>query len=446
MNKTYSLRKRLLFFISIPVLLACIITMSVAFKSAWHEIEEVYDAQLVHSAKVLLQLVEHELIEDGKEDDFLLYEENTNLQHKYEKNIAFRVWANNRLVTQSANAKKLINVAAPPGFSEQIINNEQWRFFVFIETNNDIRIEISELYSIRYELIYELMLALIVPMLIFVPFIFFLVWRGIQNNLKPVIALSNDMDARNSNDLRLLDDSRIPCEITPLTQAINRLFQRIYDSFEREKEFTDHAAHELRTPLAAMKTQIQLLLRQHKKGVSDVEGLTDLLASVDRSTYLVEQLLLLARLQNSKFPADDTNLSECLYDVVDSKRASLQEKNIKLTLSIAEDIVIKAYANSIEIMISNLLSNAIKYSPNDTTISISLSDSGVLEIIDEGPGIAEVHQEKVFERFYRADKTGVIGSGLGLSIVKWIADANGMTITLNNRKDTNGLIATLYCK
>ncbi len=450
MSNYYSLRKKLLLYISLPLLLASIITLSIAFKSAWNEIEEVYDAQLVNYAKVISQLLEHELIEEESNDAFTILGGASSLQHQYEKNLALRVWHNNKLITQTVSAKEFKGFQAPPGFSDQYISDEKWRFFVFLETKNNIKVETSERYSIRYELIAAITAALIIPLIILIPLALFIVWKAINTNFKPIVSISSRMDKRSSNDLSPISYSRLPSEISPLIEAINRLLERISCTLKREKEFTDHAAHQLLTPLAAMKTQAQVMQKrveslEHKKPENS-EDLNYLLQSIDRSAHMVEQLLSLSRLQNNKFPFALFNLSDCLTEVIGGSSKVLEKKNIKLSINIEENVEVLGDSPSISIMITNLLENALKYTPINGFISINLSTNGILSIQDSGPGIAEENHKKVFERFFREKGVSENGSGLGLSIVKWIADAHQLRLSLKNNDSTAGLSVSIFFK
>lgn len=441
MNKTYSIRKQLITWITIPVLIATVLTLVVGFRFAQHEIKEVYDAQLVHSAKVLLQLTQHEILED---EEFDLGVENSNLEHKYERNLGFRLWVNTDLITQSPNTLDFKSFEAPPGFSDHEINGKKWRFFVFLDPVNKIQIETSENYDIRYELIEEIMFSLILPGLIFIPLLFVIIWVGIRKVLKPVVEISADMNARNANDLSPIESRDVAEEILPMVSSLNMLFRRIDESFKKEKEFTDHAAHELRTPLAAMKTQTQVLLKKAKNIPDCAEGLKNLMESVDRATDLVNQLLLLARIQNEEFPMEQMNLSECLFDAVEETKSSV-DRDINWSIDIADDVLIEGYENSLLILLKNLLDNAVKYTPSKGDVSVTLDSEGFLSVADSGVGINEADKKNVFERFKRADKTGQVGSGLGLSIVKWIADAHHVDINLQDNTP-KGLMVLIQWK
>lgn len=428
-----SLRRQLLLWISIPVPVAGILIAILAFIFSWREIEEVYDAQLVHSAKVLLQMTEHEILESSRVD-IRLGMENPNLQHRYEKKMAFRIWHGERLVTESANAQSFSGFEAPPGFSDQHIRGKPWRFFVFVDPAKKLRVETSERYAIRYELIGQLMISLIVPMLLFIPMILVIVWIGVRKSLRPVVRLSHAVDTRHSDDLAPIPPDGIPQEILPLVQALNRLFARISDSFRREREFTDYAAHELRTPLAAMKTQTQVLMKKAGQMPECREGLDNLHATIDRATHLIEQLLLLARVQNENLTLETMSLSEYLREVAGDSSCFARSGNKTVRTDIQDDVFIMGNNDSLPILIRNILDNALKYTPGGGTIDVALSPDAVLTIKDSGPGLSDQDKARVFERFVRADKTGQTGSGLGLSIAQSIAQAHGVSIHLSDNQ------------
>lgn len=425
--KNYSLRSRLIAWISIPIVIATLMALALSYHFAKEEISEVYDAQLVHSAKVLLQLTEHEISQDT---NFNLGLENPDLQHRYERKLGFRVWVGNDLITGSANTDHFGNFEAPPGFSDHLVDKHEWRFFVFLDPVKQIKIEVSERMDIRDELIVQLMISLIVPALLFLPVIIFMIWMGVRKVLKPVIKISADVDRRGSDDLSPIQKETLPQEIAPLVMAINRLFKRLSESFKREREFTDHAAHELRTPLAAMKTQTQVLMKKAKSVPECAEGLENLQSSINRATHLVEQLLSLARLQHDNLPQHKTDLSQLLHECLAEIQLRAQNKNIALKTDISDQCFVKAHADSVCILLGNLLDNAVKYTPEGGEISVAFSQDGLVTITDSGPGLSDKDKEKVFERFIRADKSGQSGSGLGLSIVKWIAEAHDVTLKL----------------
>lgn len=435
-----SLRRQLLIWITAPVLVAGFLTAMMAFAFSWYEIEEVYDAQLVHSAKVLLQLAEHDVAEHGAAA-INLGVENPNLSHHYEKKMGFRLWYRDQIVTQSANAADFGSFEAPPGFSNQHINGKPWRFFVFVDAASNLRVETSERYAIRYELIGQLMSSLIIPALLFIPAIIFAVWLGVRRSLRPLLLLSRSVDNRHATDLTPIGSNAVPVEVMPLVDALNRLFTRLTESFRREREFTDHAAHELRTPLAAMKTQTQVLMRKAADLPDCRDGLDNLHATIMRSTHLVEQLLSMARLQNESLPLTTTDMAECVREAADSVAAAAREKGTTISLTLPGTLLLQGHSDSLVMMVRNILDNAVKYTPPGGTVAVTLTP-GALTVSDNGPGLTDSDKARVFERFVRADKSGQTGSGLGLSIAKWVADMHNARIILSD-STPRGLTVTV---
>ncbi|MBI2233935.1 MAG: hypothetical protein HYU57_02870 [Micavibrio aeruginosavorus] len=364
--------------------------------------------------------------------------------------MAFRIWHGGTLVLLSDAAGNFGDFHAPAGFSDQKINGKPWRFFVLDDAGKDLRVEVSERYAIRYELIGQLIISLIAPAALFVPVIFIVVWFGVRRSLIPIERLSRAVDDRRPDDLVPIPPGDAPQEILPLIQAINRLFIRIAESFQREREFTDHAAHELRTPLAAMKTQAQVLMKKASNLPELAGGLENLNASIDRATHLVEQLLSLARLQHESLPFARVNLSSCLRVVIGEIAPISAAKAQKLTLSIVDDICVQGHEASLAILIRNILENAVKYTPDNGVIDVRLASNGALRIADTGPGLSEADKERAFKRFVRIDKTGQPGSGLGLSIAEWVATAHrarlrmednfphGLTVVMEWEKGESG--------
>lgn len=443
MNKQYSLRLHLLLLIALPLVLTGAVVGGAALFNAYHEIEEVYDAELSHAAKLFLQLTEHELEEHKKEEIKLGIEEAVPT-HPYEKNISFRIWKGEDLITQSVSASHFDDFRAPPGFSNHFLQGETWRFFVYIAEQSGITVEVAEKQEVRKDITLDLAESLLFPVSFFVPLLLFLVWFGTSRSLKPLRRLSAAVDRRDVNDLSPLHAPRIPLEIAPLFKALNRLFSRMENSIQREREFTDNAAHELRTPLAAMKTQAQVLLKKTKER-EEKEGLDNLIAAIDRATRMVEQLLSFSRIQSQNMVFDDLDLSSLLHEICDEITPLARAKNQRFTSHIAPDIIVKGCHDALYVMVRNLVDNAVKFTPETGAIELSLTktdDHLVLRVSDTGPGISGSQKEKVFERFYRVDKSKTQGSGLGLSMVKWIADAHQARIEIRDNHPT-GLIVEI---
>lgn len=430
-EKVPSLRRRLLVAITIPVLISGLLISLMSFLFSWHEIAEVYDAQMAHTAHVLIDLVE----DDIKSGNAHLREDRNDsleMQHRYERKTGYRLWHKDVLILESLRARDFGNFRAPEGFSNQELAGKPWRFFVHHDPERDITVEISQRYAIRYELINQLMLSLLIPAFIFLPVILTLIWLAAGKSLQPLMRLSADVDKRHSDDLTPITTDTVPKEALPLAHAMNRLLARIHDSFIREREFTDHAAHELRTPLAAMKTQTQVLLKKSSDNPQLKDGLENLGAAIERAAHLIDQLLSLARLQNERLPLARTNLSECLIDIVSDLDNVARSRNLSIDTDIASPVVVNGHADSLMILLRNFIDNAIKYTPAGGHIHVSLTPAGTLIIRDNGPGLTEEQKKAAFDRFVRFDKTGQTGSGLGLSIASWIAGAHRIPIHLED--------------
>ncbi len=438
-----SLRLKLITLFGISVFLGSLVTLGISALSAYHEVNEVYDAELSHATKLLYQLTVRP-IEHDQLAEIELGDEPRDMSHHYEKNIVFSIWNNAHLVTRSVGADMIGNFIAPEGFSYQTIGGIDWRFYVYRTPTSHIVIQAAEKLDIRAELISDLLASLLFPAFMFIPGSLILIWFGTTKSLSPLVRVSHDVDRRNVADLSPVDSHTLPTEIVPLIRAMNRLFVRVEEGLQQERDFTDNAAHELRTPLAAMKMQVQVLLRQNTISRTDTEGLQNLLASINRGTLLVEQLLAFSRLQNNPDMLADTSpcdIGPVIRDVVDGLTPLMEDKKQTWDMSLAESVFLCVNPQAMAILVRNLVENAIKFTPEHGHIRIHLTHNTAqvcLDVTDTGDGIAEAHKTKVFDRFYRVVKASTEGSGLGLSMVKWIADHYGATLTLKDN-DPHGL-------
>lgn len=442
--KQYSLRLHILSLISIPIILAGSLVGGFALLSAYHEISEVYDAQLSHAAKVLLQLTERE-VKEHERYEIELGTERPDVSHRYEKNISFRIWKGSHLVTESASAEPFASINAPPGFSDQKIGDELWRFFVFVDEKDGITVEVAERYKIRTELIFQILGSFFVPALLFVPLLLVVIWWGTTRSLKPLLAASEAVDRRDANDLTPIGAERIPKEIMPLIRALNRLLRRLDTGLRREREFTDNAAHELRTPLAAMKTQTQVLLKKAGNMPDCREGLDNLHVSIDRAAHMVDQLLSFARMQSRDLEFRDVNVSDLVANVLQELSPLAVVRKQECEAEIAEGVNVRGNSEALTIMIRNLIDNAIKYTPAQGRILVTLKKDGLLSVADNGPGIPDSEKGKVLERFTRGSKAKSDGSGLGLAMVKWACDLHKAELVLSDNKP-QGLAVTVRMK
>jgi two-component system, OmpR family, sensor kinase len=237
-----------------------------------------------------------------------------------------------------------------------------------------------------------------------------------------------------------LPDARLPLEVQPLVRALNGLLERLATALDIQKAFVADAAHELRTPLAAVQIQAQLVARA-KDDATRSEALADLQAGVTRATRLAEQLLALARSEPDSFAAARAiDLRALLHDCVAAYAPLAQNRGVDLGIEASEAATLIGDADSLRVMFNNLVDNATKYTPRGGRVDVSLhvvEGHPVVRIADSGPGIELAERDRVFDRFYRVGegatraRTDVAGSGLGLAIVRRIATQHHAAVTLD---------------
>jgi len=263
------------------------------------------------------------------------------------------------------------------------------------------------------------------------------------------LRVAEEVLRRNPVHLEAMNVGPVPTEIRPLVQGLNRLFERLTVALETERRFTDDAAHELRTPLAALKTQAQVCLRATDSD-ERILALNNVVNSVDRATHLVDQMLILARLDPSaNTPVKkQINLHDLAAEVIAQLVPTAMKKGINIEITGSEHSIVDTDSVSLSIMIRNLVDNAIRYTPSGGDVIIDIGKDAdnktVLSVSDTGPGIDEELQSRVFDRFYRVTGNSSPGCGLGLSIVKRIADLIELRVELKNKVDGSGLIASVH--
>jgi len=286
---------------------------------------------------------------------------------------------------------------------------------------------------------------LVVPLVISLPLLILPAWLSVRLALRPWRALSDELESRGSRDLHPLAFRAKHRELRPLVGNLNALFERLRASANRERNFVADAAHELRTPLAAMRVNVEAL---HGYAVthSQAQLLDGILRSNGRVTRLVGQLLALTRNES----VTDTPIILSLDEVVRDRLAFLAElaraRQVELELRAAADVRIMAGIESLMSLIDNLVENAIKYSPAEAVVTVTVEccdGRAALTVSDEGPGIPPERLARVFDRFYRAPDQVQTGSGLGLAIVKSAVERNGGTISLGPTSAGHGLTVTV---
>ncbi|HBE92731.1 MAG TPA: hypothetical protein DDW55_09455 [Gammaproteobacteria bacterium] len=436
-----SVRSRLLITLSGVFLAAWVIVGIFAYTEARHEVEELFDAELVQSAKLLYTLLESEIRED-EELHFLTTSHET--MHEYESSIAFQIWKGDQQVARSQFAPEK-RIQSPAGFTFYSFNNQKFRLFS-MHGDSGISVNVMQSLGVRNELTGYIIWSIIQPLFFTLPILMLLLWFLIGTALRPLQKVAKEVEARHPEDFSLLEGKHIPSEISVLISSLNDLFSRLRIAFEREQRFTADAAHELRTPMAAIKTQAQVALRSRDVD-QQAAALKQIDSGVDRATRLIEQLLTMARVDPEESSKNfvDVDLCQVVTQVVADQVPCAGNNNIDLGMEHCSVAFMKGIEPALMTLARNIIENAVNYTRQGGKVDVAVlkQDRGVVLLVaDNGPGIDSQQRERVFERFYRDvnHSSSVQGSGLGLSIVKRIADIHHAQIVLDEPDQGDGLI------
>ena len=336
-------------------------------------------------------------------------------------------------------------VPAREGYSTVSRNGRDWRVYTMVHGTHAL--QIAQPQDERDRLATQTALRTLLPFAALMPVFGLLMWLGVGHGLRPLAAMSRAVSKRRPDALSPIGESGLPEELRPLGASLNGLLARLSDALSAQRRFTADAAHELRTPLAALKLQLDLA-RRNGATQGATAPLDDLDAAVDRASHLVEQLLTLARVEPEALATQKTrcDLVAIAKDAIVARAGLAAQKEIDLGLAHAEPAVVEGDDTSLSILLSNLLDNALRYAPVGGRIDVAVRNTDgapTLTVADNGPGIPAEDRERVFDRFYRGMGNEEPGSGLGLSIVKRIADAHGAGISLDAPATGTGLVVTV---
>ena len=434
-----SLRRRLLALILGFTAAAWLAVGLYAFVEVRHEAAEILDAHLAQSAALILA--------QGDELDEI-DTDHAPLLHREMRRTAFQVWERGRsLKLHSANAPERRLSEVEEGFSDVEHDGRAWRVFSAWDPKGKLLVQVAERASARASIVQALGKALLWPLVAALPLLAAAIWLGVGRGLQPLAELRRELGRRSAADLAPLSPSSAPEEIAPLVAELNRLFGRIDEALQRERRLTADAAHELRTPLAALSTQAQVA-RRASSDASRNEALDAIVLGAERAARLAEQMLTLARLDSgqgeaAKLPVELHGLArEVLADV--TPRAL--ERNIDLSLEDGPAVHVGGYAGLLSILVRNLVDNAVRYTPEGGHVRVGLSARGnqaLLEVADDGPGVPAAEIGRLGERFHRPAGQEQSGSGLGLSIVQRIAELHGGSVRYAPGPGGKGLLVSV---
>lgn len=401
-----------------------------AWRETRHEADELFDAHLVQTAALLAATI-------GDETDDIAEHLP---QHRYARQVAFQVWGDNgEPLARSATAPHEPLAPLATGFAD----TSHWRVFGIHGEDAHHLILVAESREARASVSRELATHMLAPLAIALPALALGLAILIGVTLAPLSALAKSIGRRSPEHLDPIAVNSAPRELHPILVQLNRLLDRVARSLQRERNFTGDAAHELRTPLAAMRAHAQVARASHDEA-ERTQAIDNVIAAIDRTTHLTEQLLVLTRLDAaSRITKTLHDLRALAADVVATTAPGAIAKQIELELQDGPPIAAEIEPALVATLLRNLIDNAIRYSPMQTTITLSVAchdGNARIEVVDQGPGIASDELARVRDRFYRIAGNDEPGSGLGLSIASRIAELHGGKLDLENA-DAGGLRA-----
>jgi two-component system OmpR family sensor kinase/two-component system sensor histidine kinase QseC len=327
------------------------------------------------------------------------------------------------------------------GLATVNVQGHAWRTYS-VATGEHV-IQVAQPVDIRERLAAGAAWHSVLPLLLMAPLAALGIWWIAARNLAPLDRLAGEVRARDEQSLAPLATGGLPDEVSPLARALNALLERLRHSLDTQRAFVADAAHELRSPLTALKLQLELLRRAGNE--ADRDAARDAIgAGIDRATRLVEQLLVLARSERGAAPVakERIDLAEVARHALAETIPFASSRGVELELVAPDAVFVVGDAVSLGLLVRNLADNAARYSPRGSRVEVgvaALAGRGVLLRVDDaGPGIPEAERQRVFDRFYRRAEGGEPGSGLGLAIVKSVADSHAASVTLD-RSPAGGL-------
>jgi two-component system, OmpR family, sensor kinase len=418
-----SLRIRLILLLGVAIMAAAAVQFIASFQAAMQEANKLFDYHMQRMAFAL---------QDGGFEQAESHSAPSAGEISFD--FVIQIWADDGPRVYQSRTYRFLPKQGVLGYSTVTLDNGDWRVYA---VQTPLRtIQIAQKLSTRRDRAVSLALHSVWPVIPVSLLLFVVVWWVVTSALSPLNRIGRDLSQRSMDSLAPVSDKGIPQEVSLLVAELNSLLGRMTRALQSQQRFVADAAHELRSPMTALKLQVQTLARSKDK-TGHTQAVGRLLGGVDRASHLVEQLLALAREEPLSREGEATvisltaNVTQAAADV-----ASLaSSKYIEFRYGTLAQASILGDAESLRMMIRNLLDNAVRYTPENGLIQIDLVTSGptvTLTIQDSGPGIAQENRTRVFDRFYRVPGTSPTGSGLGLAIVKAIADRHNARLALSD--------------
>lgn len=439
MRTARSLQRRLLWLVLGVVTVAWLAALATTWKDARQELDELLDSHLAQAAALLVVQQASELGEEEHQPD-------TPMLHRYAPKVTFQVFHEGRLSIRSENAPDapLVNTESHfrSGFTTVRHDGAAWRVFAARGAEKDVQVYVGERLDSRNAIALAVLRSALWPLAIALPLLAFAVWWAVRFGLLPLSRLSGLLANRFPQALEPLPVEGMPTEMLPMVTALNGLFDRIAVLIDNERRFTSDAAHELRTPIAAIRAQAQVALGEPDT-VLRRQALLQTLEGCDRVTRLVNQLLTLSRLESGITPhLTHVDLASICRDVVADLAPNAISRNQSLEFDGSSRCQVLGDAILLHVLVRNLSDNAVRYAgPGARIVTRLVAEGGNFSLFveDSGPGLGAEERAKLGMRFYRQSGMAESGSGLGWSICERVCQLHGFTLQAERSTSLGGL-------
>jgi len=438
--RDHSLRRRLLTLLLSALVAAWGVMTLLAYLRAHEELDELLDAHLARAASLLIAQAGEELEE--------IHLEPLEDAGPYGQALSLQVWRDGRkLLLRTPDAPVSRLSAVESGFSDSNVDGRNWRVYSGRDRSAGYLVQVAEDHAARERLLRHYALSSVPVLLVALPVLGVIIWLTVGATIRPLAQLGDEVGRRGPSDLDALPTANAPVEVRPLIDRLNALFLRIRESLLAERRFTSHAAHELRTPVAAIRAHAEVARREASPDARDT-ALDHVIEGCDRAARLVDQMLMLARL-DEQLPSGVTplaRLDRVASEVLADMAPSALGKGVALELDADEPRPVPVHPALLAVLVRNLVDNAIRHGgpPGPVTVRCASNRGAArLEVEDHGPGVPAAELAELGSRFYRASGSRGPGSGLGLSIVRRIAEASGAEVSFHPGAGGHGLLVAV---
>lgn len=444
-----SLQRRLLIYLLVCAPVVWAVAALISVDRARHQVNELFDTEMIRLARQVQSTLRSTQSEGADGMPALPAEGSAGAGEADVRDLAVAVWdSQGRLLLNDREGIELQRRPDATGFVDDQLHGENWRVYYLQSPTGEWLVAAGQKSYERDELVFELTVSQLAPWLLVLPALLVAMAWAVRRALKPVHALTAELQQRKASDLQPIESSRVPSELQPLLAAMNGLFTRIEETLARERRFTADAAHELRTPLAVLRAQWDVVRRA--AGVDErrtAEAKLD--AGMARMDRLVTQMLALSRVEAAADLAASARpvawprvVEEAFSDCLALAERRRIELACEWPTSQQDALPLTGDEHLMIVMLRNLLDNAVRYAPPASLVVLRFT-ADHLEIENDGEPLAPAHLALLGERFHRPEGQDEVGSGLGVSIVQRIAALHGLRVVFSARADGRGMKVVL---